>query len=157
MTVWEAIGTVLGSFGVALGASLLPIGGGVELYLLTTSALLPTSFVGPLVVASAAGSVVAKSIIFLGAAKATSAPKLTGGGGRRAAVATRIQEGPWIRRGVILLSTTISLPPFYALAVAAGALRTPLSEFVLLGLVGQSLRFGFIWAIPQLGWAVGGG
>lgn len=150
MPFWEALGTVAASLAVSFGASFLPVGGGVELYVLTTSALLPTSFVAPLVLASAAGSVAAKVILFMGAGKAVSHPGFLLEGGRRAAFATRIQEGPWMRRGVLFLATTLSIPPYYATALAAGALKTPRSEFILVGLVGQSIRFGAVWAIPQI-------
>ena len=156
MTFLQAVGTVLASFGVSLAASLSPVGGGVEVYLLATSALLPSAFVAPLVVASAAGSVAAKTLVFMGTSKAVGTPRFLEKGGRRAALAARIQEGPWIRRSMILLSATLSLPPYYALAVVTGALRTSRTEFIVLGLIGQSLRFTAVWAIPQLGWTLWG-
>ena len=150
MTPWEALGTIAASFGVTMATSFLPIGGGVEVYLLATSALLPTAFVVPLVLASAAGSVAAKTLIYMGAAKAVARPAFLEKGGKRARLATRIQEGPWIRRGALFLSATLSMPPYYAIALAAGALKTPRSEFIVIGMVGQTLRFGAVWAIPQI-------
>jgi membrane protein YqaA with SNARE-associated domain len=156
MTPLEALGTIAASFAICTGTSFLPIGGGVEVYLLATSALLPPAFVGPLVLASAAGSVTAKTVVLLGARKAAKLPPAMSGEKRTKLVA-RIREGPWIRRGVILLSTTLSVPPYYALAVAAGALATPLGEFILVGMIGQTLRFGVVWLLPQLGvLAIGG-
>lgn len=76
--------------------------------------------------------------------------------GDRRVLATRIQEGPWIRRGLILVSATISVPPFFAMALAAGALRTPLRELIVVGFVGQSMHFGAVWALPQLASFVAG-
>lgn len=151
MTSWEALGTVAASLAVCFGASFLPVGGGVEVYVLATSALLPSSFVAPLVLASAAGSVAAKTIIYMGAGKAVSHPGFLTKGDKRAAFAARIQEGPWMRRGILILATTLSIPPYYATALAAGALKTPRTEFIVVGLVGQSIRFGAVWAIPQMG------
>lgn len=156
MAFWEALGTVAASLAVSFGASLLPVGGGVEVYLLATSALLPASFVAPLVLASAAGSVAAKLALFIGAGKAVSHPGFLEKGGKRAAFAIRIQEGPWMRRGILFLATTLSVPPFYATALAAGALKTPRTEFVVVGLVGQSIRFAAVWAIPQMGFTLFG-
>jgi membrane protein YqaA with SNARE-associated domain len=72
-------------------------------------------------------------------------------GERRSRLIARIREGPWMRRGIIFLSTTVSVPPFYALAVAVGALATPVAEFMIVSLIGQSLRFGVVWLLPQLG------
>ena len=149
MTFLEAAGAVFASLGVCFSVSLLPFGGGVEVYLLTTSALLPTAFVAPLVLASAAGSVAAKTVVLLGAGRAMSVPNFLQ---RKvsAKLMTRIQEGPWMRRGLILLLITVGVPSFYALALAAGALGTPRREFIVASLIGQSLRFGTVWAIPQV-------
>lgn len=151
MAFWEALGTVAASFAVSLGASLLPVGGGVEVYLLATSALLPPGLVVPLVLSAAAGSVAAKTMVYMGAAKAVSHPGFLEKGGKRAAFAARIQEGPWMRRGILVLATTLSVPPYYATALAAGALKTPRSEFIVVGLLGQSLRFTTVWTLAQMG------
>ena len=148
MTLWEAARAVGASFGVCFSASLLPVGGGSEFYVLATSALLPTAFVAPLVLASAAGSVAAKSVVYLGASRAVSLPRFLRGKASPK-LATRIQEGPWIRRGVILLSATVSVPPFSAVALTAGALRTSLRELIVVSLVGQSIHFGAVWVLPQ--------
>lgn len=156
MTTLEALGTIAASFGVCAGISFLPIGGGVEVYLLATSALLPPVFVGPLVLASAAGSVTAKAVVFLGARKAAKLPPAISGE-KRSKLIARIREGPWIRRGVLFLATTVSVPPYYAMAVAAGALATPVTEFIVVSMLGQTLRFGVVWLLPQLGvLAIGG-
>jgi len=155
MTLWEAARAIGASFGVCFSASLLPIGGTSEVYVVATSALLPTAFVGPLVLASAAGSVAAKVLVYLGASRTVTLPRFLQ---RKASskLATRIQEGPWIRRGLILVSATISVPPFFAMALAAGALRTPLRELIVVGFVGQSMHFGAVWALPQLASFVAG-
>jgi membrane protein YqaA with SNARE-associated domain len=151
MTIWEALGAVAGSLAVSFGTSFLPIGGGVEVYLVATSALLPTAFVAPLVLACAAGCVAAKTILFVGAGRAASHPSFLGEGGKRAAFAARIKDGPWARRAILLLSSTLSVPPYYAIALAAGALKTPRSEFVVVTFVGQSIRFAGVWAIARMG------
>jgi len=156
MTTLEALGTIAASFAVCTGTSFLPIGGGVEVYLLATSALLPTTFVAPLVLASAAGSVTAKTVVFLGARKAAKLPTAMTGEKRTRLIA-RIREGPWIRRGIIFLSTTLSVPPYYALSVAVGALATPVVEFIVVSMIGQTIRFGVVWLLPQLGAMAAGG
>jgi membrane protein YqaA with SNARE-associated domain len=152
MTPWEAVRAIAASFGVCFSASLLPVGGGSEVYVLATSALLPTVFVAPLVLASAAGSVAAKVLVYLGASHTVSLPRFLRFLQRKASskLATRIQEGPWIRRGLILISATVSVPPFFAIALTAGTLKTPLRELIVVGFVGQSIHFGAVWALPQV-------
>jgi membrane protein YqaA with SNARE-associated domain len=62
-----------------------------------------------------------------------------------------------MRRGAILLSATVSVPPFYAVSVAAGLIRAPLVEFMVVSMVGQSVRFGLVWAVPQIAQSLAGG
>jgi len=49
---------------------------------------------------------------------------------------------------VLAISSTVGLPPFYLVALAAGALKIGFRTFCIMGLVGRTLRFGVIAAIP---------
>ena len=50
------------------------------------------------------------------------------------------------RRGavhsIIAVSSVVGLPPFYAVTLAAGALKVPWLGFFAIGLLGRALRFG---------------
>lgn len=149
MTLWEAVSTIVGSFGTCFAASLLPMGGAAEAYVLATSVLLPAGFLMPLVLASAAGSVAAKVIVYLGARGVVSLPRVL----RRSTehpLSAQIRNGSWVRRGVILGGSTLGIPPFYAVAVACGTFGVSSVEFAVLGFAGQSLRFGAVWSIPRV-------
>lgn len=52
--------------------------------------------------------------------------------------------------GVLLVSASIGLPPYLAIAVLAGVGRVPLPTFLVTGLVGRFARFGAIAASPAL-------
>jgi len=52
--------------------------------------------------------------------------------------------------GVLASAAVASLPPFHLAAIAAGIAKVPLWRFVLISLVGRSVRFGLIASVPGL-------
>ena len=63
-----------------------------------------------------------------------------------------IERRPRAVHGMILLSAVVGLPPFYAVSLAAGALKTSLHGFVVLGSVGRGVRFALLaWAATHFG------
>jgi membrane protein YqaA with SNARE-associated domain len=63
-----------------------------------------------------------------------------------------IERRPGAVHGVILLSAVLGLPPFYGVSLAAGALRTSLQSFIVLGALGRGVRFGALaWAASRFG------
>lgn len=79
---------------------------------------------------------------------------------------SRIKQ-PWLRKGVdsaralakrhpnvgiglAVSSSTLSLPPFHLMAVAAGIVQTPPLPFFVVAYLGRLLRFATIAAFPAL-------
>lgn len=52
--------------------------------------------------------------------------------------------------GIVLLSSTVGLPPFYLVTMAAGTLRVNFQLFVAAGSVGRLIRFGAIGLATHL-------
>ena len=51
---------------------------------------------------------------------------------------------------MLLVSASVGLPPYLAIALLAGVGRVPLPTFLATGLVGRFARFGAIAASPGL-------
>lgn len=64
----------------------------------------------------------------------------------------RLQRHPGSALGVMLLSSTIGLPPFYIVAIAAGALNVAFGRFLAVGAVGRLVHFALLAFVPQLIW-----
>ena len=45
---------------------------------------------------------------------------------------------------LVLVSSVVGIPPFYLIALAAGAMRLNLTWFIVVGLVGRVVRFGIV-------------
>ena len=58
----------------------------------------------------------------------------------------RTEGRPWFAAGLLLLSSTIGIPPYAVMSVLAGALRVPVVVFLVTGLLGRALRFGAVIA-----------
>ena len=64
----------------------------------------------------------------------------------------RLQRHPGSALGVMLISATIGLPPFYIVAIAAGALHVAFGRFLAVGTVGRLVHFALLAFVPQLVW-----
>lgn len=64
----------------------------------------------------------------------------------------RLQRRPRSALGVMLLSSTIGLPPFYLVAIAAGALNVSFGRFLAVGTVGRLVHFAVVAYVPELLW-----
>ncbi len=60
------------------------------------------------------------------------------------------QNRPVWTAGVLLMSASVGLPPYLAIALLAGVGRVPLPTFLVTGLVGRFARFAAIAASPGL-------
>lgn len=145
--------------GYAVASALIPVVN-AELYivaLMTQQPQLPWWAVG---LAAAAGQMVGKVLYyFAGRGTLTLPARLhrrteRSGDGRWASRLDRFQETcqqrPVWTAGVLLVSASVGLPPYLAIAVLAGAGRVPLVTFLLTGMVGRFARFGAIAASPGL-------
>ena len=120
-----------------------------EAYLIAVSALAPPALSWALVVAGTAGQMVGKATMY-GAGRG--ALHLPGEWLRRrlAMAAARYQGHRHLGGALIFVSASTGFPPFYAVSVAAGMLRMPFAEFVLLGALGRFLRFTAAVFLPHL-------
>ena len=62
----------------------------------------------------------------------------------------RLARRPRSALGVVLVSATIGLPPFYIVAVAAGALKLAFTRFLVVGAIGRLVHFALVALVPQL-------
>jgi len=138
---------VAATFAVALGGGLLPFVN-VELYLVAVALAQPHTAALPLVVAAALGQTVAKMVLYGVGLGALRLPFFTGANGEK--TRTRLARSAFGPRTVVFASALLGVPPFYAVSVAAGALRLGLLPFTLLGLAGRLLRFAAVLVAPRL-------
>ena len=119
-----------------------------EAYLLSVSSLSSTPAL-PVVLLATAGQMTSKLVIYLGGRGLVRLPR-----GTTHAKLDRLREQLERRRGktdtLIFVSAFLGLPPFYAVSALAGVVQLPLWDFLLPSLVGRLLRFGVIFAFPQL-------
>ena len=147
MTV-EQLLTILGTLAYSVLSAMIPVLN-AEIYLLGASALLPRSLAIPLVVAGSVGQMIGKLVMYYAARGALHLPNAR----LQRAVATvhaRYANSAALGDVVLFSSSTLGLPPFYIVTVAAGVLRIPVVRFTVIGLVGRLLRFGVVVLAPQL-------
>lgn len=153
----HAVASELGIYGgtlvVCFVGGLVPLIN-AEVWLVGLAVSVATVAPLPLVVALAAiGQLTAKSLLYLGARGATG---IAPGRYQTAMARARGQIVRWRRKplAVLWLSTTVGLPPLYLVSIAAGALEVRFRTFVLVGLVGRTLRFGVVVTLARAGWAL---
>lgn len=64
----------------------------------------------------------------------------------------RLHSHPRSALGVMLASSTLGVPPFYIVAIAAGALNVAFSRFLAVGMTGRLIHFALVAFLPQLLW-----
>ena len=64
----------------------------------------------------------------------------------------RLHRHPGSALGVMLVSATLGVPPFYIVAIAAGALNVAFGQFLAVGTFGRLAHFALLAFIPQLIW-----
>ena len=62
----------------------------------------------------------------------------------------RCEANPWRADWLVLVSSTIGVPPFIATSLLAGALRMRIARFVVAGSVGRLIRFGALGAVGDM-------
>ena len=142
------VGIYAASFVVGFVSGLVPFINS-ELYLLFVSTIAARSALLPIAALSAAGQMVAKSLLFY-AGRGTI--KIPIGRYESKADAVRAKFERWEKRSdlLILLSATVGFPPFYVVSVVAGALKLGFPGFLIAGLFGRTVRFALVVYFPQL-------
>jgi len=64
----------------------------------------------------------------------------------------RLSRCPASGLAVMFVSAVVGIPPFYVVAVAAGALNVAFGRFVAVGMLGRLIHFGAVAFIPHLTW-----
>jgi membrane protein YqaA with SNARE-associated domain len=121
----------------------------VELYLVSVSALVGPAYLVPVVGGCTLGQVLSKVLFYLAASGAIRLPFRKRAGGL-ASWRARIEKYHIGKNALLFLSAFVGFPPYYVMCILAGTLRLGLTSFVLSGLVGRALRFGVIYAFPEL-------
>jgi membrane protein YqaA with SNARE-associated domain len=139
---------VLGTFFYCIGSGFIPVMN-AEVYLLAVSAASAPATVGPLILASGLGQMVAKSAMYLAGRGVLSIP-MGKHQKRLDAASQKLQKSKIGPGGFIFVSASTGWPPFYAVSILAGTLRIPFFVFFLPGTVGRLIRFGLMVLGPQL-------
>ena len=139
---------VLATFVYCIGSAVIPVMH-AEAYLITVSALTPPALAWALVLAATAGQMVGKVAMYWAGRGALRLPSERMRR-RLAAVRARYEGHRGVGNGLIFVSASSGLPPFYVIAVVAGMLRVPLRSFVSFGTAGRFLRFTVAVFLPHL-------
>jgi len=141
LTLW------LTTFAVCVVGAVVPVVN-TEIYLISVSALSPTDFVGPLVVAATAGQMLGKVGMYL-AGRGIMKLKNEKVRGRVVALRDKLGERPWLAKATLFSSATLGLPPLYVMSIACGAIGMGLASFVVIGSVGRLIHFAVVAMLPQ--------
>jgi membrane protein YqaA with SNARE-associated domain len=139
---------VVVTFLYCVGSAVIPVMH-AEAYLITVSALTTPALSWAIVLAATAGQMLGKVAMYWAGRGALRLPSERMRR-RLAAVTARYEGHRGLGNGLIFLSASTGLPPFYATAVAAGMLRVPLVWLILFGFPGRFLRFAAAVFLPQL-------
>ena len=142
------VGVYAGSFIVGFVSGLVPFVNS-EIYLVAVSTMVSRQALIPVALLSAAGQMVAKTIIFY-AGRGVFSLKMHKLEGRIEAVQRKFKDWETRIDALILFSATVGLPPFYVVSFVAGAAKLHYIRFLASGFVGRSIRFAVIVYFPQL-------
>lgn len=121
----------------------------VELYLVSISALAGPGMLVPVVVGATVGQVLSKVLFYLAASGVIGMPARKRVG-KLDEWRQRVERNPLGKDALLFLSAFIGFPPYYVMCLLAGTLRLSLTRFTVTGLIGRALRFGLIYAFPEL-------
>ncbi len=102
-----------------------------------------------LVVLTAAGQMLGKSILY-GLARAASRRYAPGQNEKVVRWRRRFESSPRAALGIVFVSAAVSVPPFYVVTLAAGACGMGFGSFVGAGWLGRLVRFGALVSVPRL-------
>jgi membrane protein YqaA with SNARE-associated domain len=144
----SALGIFLATFGFALAGGIIPFLS-IEAYVLALSATSPHADTLPVALAASLGQMAAKSLVYLTGRGVVRLP-FPRTGDRIRAVASRLARVEGGAMAIVLTSAVTSMPPFYTVSLAAGALRLRFAQFFAVGCAGGFLRFATLFTVPRL-------
>jgi membrane protein YqaA with SNARE-associated domain len=133
----------LGCFGGTMVSAIVPWVS-AEVLMLSLPALTPSPYeLGVLVVIGTLGQMLGKCVLYW-TARRTPVRRI---GGRAAAIvrwSSRFMDRPGRATGVVLVSSCLGLPPFFAITMVAGAMKMNFSSFVAAGTMGRLVHFSLL-------------
>jgi membrane protein YqaA with SNARE-associated domain len=144
----SAFGIWLATFAFSAAGGIVPLLN-IEAYVLLVSAASPQSEMLPIALAAALGQMAAKSLVYFTGTGALSVP-FVARNVRLGSIRARLAQAEPRALAVVLTSAVASVPPFYAVSLAAGALRLRYGGFLAAGCAGTFVRFAVLFALPRL-------
>ena len=141
-------GIFVATFLYSLAGGIIPFLN-VEAYLLAVSALSPRATLVPVTIAATAGQMAAKSLLYLAGRGLLRVP-IRKSQELIERTSARLANYRYGANALVALSAFTGLPPFYAVSVAAGALRLSFVAFFVIGTVGRLVRFAVVFWIPRM-------
>jgi membrane protein YqaA with SNARE-associated domain len=139
------------SYAVAVASALLPWVNAEVLMLAVVPAARTPCQLGVLVALVTLGQMTGKSIIFWMSRRAT-IPRAARLQKAVDAWRRRLSEHPRSAVAVMLASATLGVPPFYIVAMAAGALDVAFGRFLAIGTACRLVHFALVALSPHLIW-----
>ena len=133
------IALLLSLFGMSVASGLVPVVN-AEVLVVGAAVAAPSGYLIPVVAVSTLGQMVAKVALYACARwiperlPARARARLD----RAADKAGRLKQSGY---ALVLVSAIVGLPPFYAITLAAGAMKMKLAGFVVAGTLGRVVRF----------------
>ena len=133
--------TCAACFALTVASAVMPwINAELVLLSFTTTASSP-AMMAALIIIATAGQMTGKMALYAAGHRGARAPSE-----RMARILgtwrPRCEANPWRADWLVLVSSTIGVPPFIATSLLAGALRMRIARFVVAGSIGRLIRFG---------------
>ena len=137
----------LATFAYSVAGGIVPILN-IEAYVIAVSAASADAAVFPVALAAAVGQMVAKSVVYLAGSGALKTTRVRPRG--LEGLTARLARAEGRALVVVLGSALTSVPPLYAVSLAAGALRMRFVRFFVVGCAGGFVRFAVLFALPRM-------
>lgn len=144
---WPLFWLLVTTFAVTTAGGFIPVFN-TELYLLAVTATAPAAVRVPLVVMATLGQMTGKCLMY-GAGRGLISLPLGRHAGRVERVQARLEGSRWPKL-FLFWSAVTGFPPFFIVSLLCGTIRFPFLTFVLIGLVGRTLRFTGVVFFPHL-------
>jgi membrane protein YqaA with SNARE-associated domain len=135
------------TFAVCVVGAFIPLVN-TEIYLLSVSALSPSEFIVPLVIAATLGQMTGKVGMFY-AGRGVLKIRKEKFRDRINNLRERLEKRPWVAKATLFSSATAGLPPLYIMSVVAGAMGMGLVSFITIGTAGRLIHFAIVAFFPQ--------
>lgn len=119
-----------------------------ELVVLAAAAAAPAEMVIPLIILASVAQMTGKAFLYFAGTGLINLPA-----GRMADrvenAIKKVESQKNARRVTLFASASTGFPPFYVMSIASGALRMDFKQFIIIGLVGRTIRTAAIVMVPQ--------